>query len=195
MKNYSKFAFLALLASGFLFVSCNDDDNDPAPTPQELSLYEKLGGTTMVSDPNNPGQMIEQGRLSYRSVVDSTITLIVSDIVADAPGNFGQHFAPIVAEVTSGNTTNVAVLSDNLTDFFSANTGGGATNTYNGLNMVAAHDPAQNPRMGKKANDADYDKFIGYVGTAAGLNGVTDQEIIGEVVDVLESLRNPIVQE
>ena len=35
----------------------------------------------MVADPNNPGQMIEQGRLSYRSVVDSTITLIVSDIV------------------------------------------------------------------------------------------------------------------
>ncbi len=76
--------------------------------------------------------MIEQGRLSYRSVVDSTITLIVADIVAGSEGNFGAHFAPLVGEVSGGNTTNVAVLSKNLTDFFSANTGGGVTNTYSG---------------------------------------------------------------
>ena len=191
MKNFSKLALLALfIASGSFFTSCSDDDS---AEPQ--SLYQKLGGTTMVADPNNPGQMIEQGRLSYRSVVDSTITLIVSDIVVGAEGNLGQHFAPVISEALSGNTTNVAILSDNLTDFFSANTGGGATNTYTGLNMVAAHDPAQNPRMGKKSNDAEYDKFIGYVGAAAGLNGVTDPALIGEVVAVLESLRAPIVQE
>ncbi|MBV2195180.1 MAG: hypothetical protein KUL78_01555 [Flavobacterium sp.] len=191
MKNFSKLALLALfIASGSFFTSCSDDDSTE---PQ--SLYQKLGGTRMVADPNNPGQMIEQGRLSYRSVVDSTITLIVSDIVVGAEGNLGQHFAPVISEALSGNTTNVAILSDNLTDFFSANTGGGATNTYDGLNMVAAHDPARNPRMGKKANDAEYDKFIEYVGAAAGLNGVTDPVLIGEVVAVLESLRAPIVQE
>lgn len=192
MKNFSKLALLALfITSGAFVTSCSDDDK--APEPQ--SLYQKLGGTTMVADPNNPGQMIEQGRLSYRSVVDSTITLIVSDIVVGAPGNLGEHFAPVISEALSGNTTNVAILSDNLTDFFSANTGGGATNTYTGLNMVAAHDPAQNPRMGKKSNNAEYDKFIGYVGAAAGLNGVTDPALINEVVAVLESLRAPIVQE
>lgn len=192
MKNFSKLALLALfITSGAFVTSCSDDDK--APEPQ--TLYQKLGGTTMVADPNNPGQMIEQGRLSYRSVVDSTITLIVSDIVVGAEGNLGQHFAPVISEALSGNTTNVAILSDNLTDFFSANTGGGATNTYTGLNMVAAHDPAQNPRMGKKSNNAEYDKFIGYVGAAAGLNGVTDPALINEVVAVLESLRAPIVQE
>ncbi|WP_374402323.1 hypothetical protein [Flavobacterium sp.] len=192
MKNFSKLALLALfIASGAFVTSCSDDDK----TPEPQTLYQKLGGTTMVADPNNPGQMIEQGRLSYRSVVDSTITLIVSDIVVGAEGNLGQHFAPVISEALSGNTTNVAILSDNLTDFFSANTGGGATNTYTGLNMVAAHDPAQNPRMGKKSNNAEYDKFIGYVGAAAGLNGVTDPALINEVVAVLESLRAPIVQE
>ena len=192
MKNFSKLALLALfIASGAFVTSCSDDDKAAEPT----SLYAKLGGTTMVADPNNPGQMIEQGRLSYRSVVDSTITLIVSDIVVGAEGNLGEHFAPVISEALSGNTTNVAILSDNLTDFFSANTGGGATNTYTGLNMVAAHDPAQNPRMGKKSNNAEYDKFIGYVGAAAGLNGVTDPALINEVVAVLESLRAPIVQE
>jgi len=193
MKNATKLSVILLcLSAGFTFYSCSDDDKT---TPTELSLYEKLGGFNKVQDPNNPSQMIEQGRLSYRSVVDSTITLIVADIVAGSDGNLGAHFAPVVAEVSSGNATNVAVLSKNLTDFFSANTGGGATNTYSGLGMVAAHDPAQNPRMGARANNADYDKFIGYVGAAAGLNGVTDPELIGEVVTVLESLRAPIVQE
>ena len=175
------------ITSGAFVTSCNDDDDKAA---EPASLYAKLGGTTMVADPNNPSQMIEQGRLSYRSVVDSTITLIVSDVLDGEPGNLGQYFAPVLSEALSGNTTNVAILSKNLTDFFSANTGGGATNTYSGLGMVAAHD-----RMGKKSNNAEYDKFIGYVGAAAGLNGVTDPEIIGEVVAVLESLRAPIVQE
>jgi len=193
MKNFSKLALVALfIASGAFVTSCNDDDDKAA---EPASLYAKLGGTTMVADPNNPSQMIEQGRLSYRSVVDSTITLIVADIVTGAEGNLGAHFAPIVSEVSSGNATNVSILSKNLTDFFSANTGGGATNVYTGLDMVAAHDPAQNPRMGVKSTDADYDKFIGYVGAAAGLNGVTDPQLINEVVAVLESLRTPIVQE
>ena len=198
MKHYPKLALFALLlSSGIAFVSCSDDD-DATPPPAELTIYQKLGGTTMVSDPNNPGQMIEQGRLSYRSVVDSTIVLIVTDIGAGAEGNLGEYFAPIVGEVTNGNTTNVAVLSKSLTDFFSANTGGGATNTYTGLGMVAAHDPAQNPRMGAKADNGDYDQFVGYVVEAALLNGldpVNDAELLGEIGAVLESLRTPIVQD
>lgn len=196
MKNYARPLSILLVAGMFTtFISCNNDDDDNAPVQvAEKTLYEKLGGTTKVSDPRNVGQMIEKGRLSYRSVVDSTITLIVGDIVAGAPGNLGAHFAPIVGEVSSGNTTNVAVLSKNLTDFFSANTGGGATNTYSGLNMVDAHNPVTNPRMGVKSTNANYDKFIGYVGAAAEKNGVTDTALINEVVAVLESLRAPIVQ-
>ena len=185
---------LALVASAGMFVACSSDDDNQNQV-EELSLYEKLGGTTMVEDPNNPNQMIEQGRLNYRSVVDSTITLIVTDIVNEADGNLGAHFAPVLAEVGAGNDTNVAVLSNNLTDFFSANTGGGDTNTYNGLGMVAADDPEQNPRMGARSTNANYDKFIGYVVQAAGLNGVTDPEIVNEVGAVLESLRDPIVQQ
>lgn len=196
MNNYSKIALAALIIGGACFTSCSDDDTEvvaPTPTP---SIYDRLGGTTLVADPNNDGQMIEQGRLSYRSVVDSTITLIVADIVAGADGNLGAHFAPIVGEVSGGNTTNVARLSDNLTDFFSFNTGGtNAVNTYSGLNMVAAHDPATNPRMGTKANDANYTKFEGYVGAAANLNGVaSNTQLYADVVAVLESLRDPIVQ-
>jgi hypothetical protein len=196
MKNLSKLALCALVIGATVFTSCNnDDDNEPAP-PQ--SIYARLGGTTLVSDPNNPGQMIEKGRLSFRSVVDTTINYIVADIVAGNPGNLGAHFAPIAGEVfgTPSNTTNVAVLSDNLTDFFSFNTGGtNAVNTYSGLDMVTAHNPSTNPRMGALSTDANYTKFEGFVGAAAVANGVpANSQLYADVVVVLESLRDPIVQ-
>jgi len=141
--------------------------------------------------------MIEQGRLSYRKVVNSTVGLIVADIQAGASGNLGAHFAPVLAEVGAGNTTNLAILVDNLTDFFSFNTGGtNPVNTYNGLNMVDAHNPATNPRMGVKSTNANYDKFVGYVGAAAQQNGVAaNTELYTDIVAVLESLRAPIVQQ
>ena len=43
----------------------------------------------------------------------------------------------------------------------------GCTNSayaYTGKNMKAAHDPAQNNRMGVKADKADFDKFVGDIG-------------------------------
>ncbi|WP_264511691.1 hypothetical protein [Flavobacterium sp. N1719] len=195
MKFLKQTSLVAVLIAAAFATSCsNDDDNS---TPAKPSIYARLGGTTMVSDPDNPGQMIEQGRLSYRKVVNSTVGLIVADIQAGASGNLGAHFAPVLAEVGAGNTTNLAILVDNLTDFFSFNTGGtNPVNTYNGLNMVDAHNPATNPRMGVKSTNANYDKFVGYVGAAAQQNGVAaNTELYTDIVAVLESLRAPIVQQ
>ncbi|WP_293894947.1 hypothetical protein [Flavobacterium sp.] len=192
MTKYSKFALCALVLGAFTVTSCSKDDN-PAPP---ASIYARLGGTTLVSDPDNAGQMIEQGRLSYRKVINRTIGLIVADISSNASGNLGAHFAPLVAEVQAGNTTNLAELSDNLTDFFSFNTGGtNAVNTYSGLDMVTAHNPMTNSRMGTTATDANYTKFEGYVGAAAVENGVAaNTQLYTDIVAVLESLRDPIVQ-
>src|SRR6187549_2596567 len=160
MKKYSKLALCALVFGGIVFTSCSSDDDSPPATP---SIYERLGGTTMVADPDNPGQTIEQGRLSYRKVVNTTVGLIVADVQANASGNLSAHFAPLLTEVGAGNTTNLAILVDNLTDFFSFNTGGtNAVNTYSGLDMVTAHNPAMNSRMGTTATDANYTKFEGY---------------------------------
>lgn len=182
-----------LLVASATLTSCNNDDDSPMV---KASIYDRLGGTTMVADPDNSGQMIEQGRLSFRKVVNSTIGLIVADVQSNAAGNLQAHFAPLLAETGSTQATNIAKLSDNLTDFFSFNTGGtNAVNTYSGLNMVAAHDPAINSRMGTKASNADYTKFEGYVGAAANANGVaSNTELYTDIVAVLESLRTPIVQ-
>lgn len=195
MKNFSKITLSVLIAASATLTSCSNDDDAPAP-PAKASIYERLGGTKMVSDPDNSGMMIEQGRLSFRKVVNSTIGLIVADVQSNASGNLSAHFAPLLAETGNTQATNIAKLSDNLTDFFSFNTGGtNAVNTYSGLNMVAAHDPAVNKRMGTKASNADYTKFEGYVGAAANANGVaSNTELYTDVVAVLESLRTPIVQ-
>ena len=195
MKNFSKITLSVLVTSVTLISCSNNDDETPAPVAK-ASIYERLGGTKMVSDPDNSGQMIEQGRLSYRKVVNSTIGLIVADVQSNAAGNLSAHFAPLLAETGSTQATNIAELSDNLTDFFSFNTGGtNAVNTYSGLSMVAAHDPATNARMGTKSSNADYTKFEGYVGAAANANGVaSNTELYNDIVAVLESLRTPIVQ-
>lgn len=193
MKNFSKITLSVLIAASATLISCSNDDDKPA---EKGTIYARLGGTTMVSDPDNSGQMIEKGRLSFRKVVNSTIGLIVADVKSNTSGNLQAHFAPLLAETGNTQATNIAKLSDNLTDFFSFNTGGtNAVNTYSGLNMVAAHDPAKNPRMGTKASAADYTKFEGYVGAAANANGVaSNTELYADIVVVLESLRTPIVQ-
>ena len=115
MKNFSKFALSALLVAGFAFTSCSKDDE---PTPAaKASIYERLGGTAMVQDPDAAaGVMIEKGRLSYRTVVNKTIGLIVADVVANNSGNLSAHFAPILSETGATQTTSIAKLSDSLTD-------------------------------------------------------------------------------
>ncbi|MES2746920.1 MAG: hypothetical protein V4648_00995 [Bacteroidota bacterium] len=195
MTKFSKIALCALVIGATVFTSCSNDDDEPAPVATP-SIYARLGGATLVSDPDNPGQMIEAGRLSYRKVINTTVGLIVADVQASAPGNLGAHFTPVLTEVGGGNTTNLAILVDNLTDFFSFNTGGtNAVNTYSGLNMVAAHNPATNPRMGATSTDANFTKFEGYVGAAAVQNGVAaNTQLYADIVAVLESLRDPIVQ-
>ena len=65
--------------------------------------------------------------------------------------------------------------------------------------MVTAHAPGtgagKNPRMGAVSTDANYTKFVGYVGAAAQANGVAaNTDLYADIVVVLESLRDPIVQ-
>lgn len=175
-----------LLVSSIAFTSCKEDEKTVTPTTP--TLYEKLGGTTMVADPANPSQMIEKGRLGLRSVVDSTIFIIAGD------NQLNPYFEVLLSEVGSGNLTGFTALSKNLTDFFCVATG--AKNfTYNGIaSMAAAHDPAQNNRMAMKADNASYDRFIADVVAGAAQNGVTDQAIVSELGTILESLRSTIVQ-
>ncbi|TXB68413.1 globin family protein [Phaeodactylibacter luteus] len=179
--NTKFFLFLLGFACLTTFVACDDDEG----MMDEPTLYERLGGTEMVSDPATGG-MIEAGRLGLRSVVDSTIFVIAAD------PELQPYFASLLMEVGNGNLTNLAVLSESLTDFFCVATG--AENfTYDGMDMVSAHDPAQNPRMALKADNASYDAFINAVVAGANQNSVPEA-LIMEVGALLETLRADVVQ-
>ncbi len=135
MKKLSLFALVVICISSFGVMSCHKD-NHPTP-PTQLTLYDSLGGTTMVKDPNNPSQMIEKGRLGIRSVVDSTIFVIAAD------NSINGYFTVLLGEVTMGNLTGFEELSKNLTDFFAVATGA-KDYMYTGLSMMAAHNPSKN---------------------------------------------------
>ena len=140
----------------------------------------------MVKDPANPSVMIEQGRLNIRSVVDSTIFVIAADPAING------YFTVLLSEVTAGNLTGFTALSNNLTDFFCTATGA-KDFTYSGKNMVAAHDPAQNPRINNKVDNAAFDAFVADLVTGAKKNGLSDQ-LIGRVGDVVGSVKTQVVQ-
>jgi len=189
MNKFSTLTLASLLLAATL-AGCKKDDEDPVPTPSAPTptptLYQRLGGTTMVNDPANPGQMIEQGYLGLRSVVDSTIFVIAGD------AQLQPYFAVLLAEVGSGDLTGFAALSESLTEFFAVATG--AQNfTYDGLNMVDAHNSA-NPRMTGLVDDAAFDRFIVDLVEGAAQNDVPTA-IVTDIGALVETLRDPIVQQ
>lgn len=184
MKKASLIVLAGIVASFSFFASCKKDDNNQ---PATLTLYDSLGGTTMVTDPTNSSAMIESGRLGIRSVVDSTIFVIAAD------PELNPYFSVLLSEVTVGNTSGFEALSKDLTDFFCVATG--AKNfTYTGLSMVDAHDPATNPRMNGKADDGDFDQFINDLVAGAQKNALPDY-LISRVGALVETLRTQVVQQ
>jgi len=178
---------MALVTTVCLITSCSKNSSNG--TPVAPTLYDSLGGTVMVSDPKNAGTMIEQGRLTVRSVVDSTIFVIAAD------NSLNGFFKTLLTEVGSGNTSGFQALEKNLTDFVCV--GAGAKDfTYGGKSMVAAHDPAQNPRMNGKASNANFTQFETDLTIGAGKNGVSSTaSVFVSLSKIVESLRTQVVQQ
>lgn len=185
----TKFSFLAIVMLAglvaFSVTSCKKSSSSPTPT---ATLYDSLGGTVMVNDPANNGTMIEKGRLTVRSVIDSTIFVIAADTALNG------FFKVLLSEVTNGNFSGFQALSKNLTDFVCVGTG--AKNfTYGGKSMVAAHDPAQNSRMNGKADNGDFTQFEVDLTLGAKKNGVpSTAPVFMSLARIVESLRSQVVQ-
>lgn len=178
-------------AVGELLESLRSQIVQTTASVEEQTLYTALGGDEMVDDPANQGQMIERGYLTLRSVVDSTIFVIAGDDRLNE-----EYFSVLLNEVGNNDLSGFAALSKGLTDFFAYATG--STNPdhyYTGLNMVDAHNPSVNSRMGNLSDDAAYDAFIEDVVAGAGQNNVpSDDPIVAALGGFLESLRGDIVQ-
>lgn len=196
-----KLALGVLMASAAIFTACkkNDDTSTAATTSTTgttsstgLTLYQRVGGTTMVADPANQGQMIEKGRLTLRAVVDSSILVIAGDT------QMAKYFPVLFAELGNGNTSGLVALSKNFTDFMCVATGSANVNyAYHGKSMKDAHNTSTNARMGMKVNAADFDKFVGDIGTGLAQNGVTvqnNQQLVTDLVALLYTTKADIVQ-
>lgn len=178
--------------------SCKKSDDAPAPTAKP-SLYSRVGGKTLVTDPKNTGQMIQQGRLTLRAVTDSSLYVIAGDPA------LAKYFPVLLGEVSASTPTFTGfnALSKNFTDFLCVATGSNDY-AYTGKSMVAAHNRATNSRMGsdgdvtsQKVNSADFDTFVGDVGTGLAKNGVTAQnnaDLVNDLVDLLYTTKTDIVQ-
>ncbi len=181
-------AFLMLLG-----ISCQKEESTIEQPQTPASLYTRVGGSTMVADPNNPSTMIESGRLTLRAVVDSSILIIAAD------PQMAKFFPVLFAELGAGNSNGLAALSKNFTDFMCVATGcKNANYAYMGLNMKDAHNPAKHNRMGAKATAADFDKFVGHIGAGLAKNGVTsvnNKQLVDDLVALLYTTKTDIVQQ
>lgn len=179
---------LALFGAILLMGACSKSSNTKTTTTTltGTTLYDSLGGTTLVSDPTRSGAKIEAGRLAIRSVIDSTIFVIAGD------PKINPHFTVLLSEVGKGDLTGFTDLSENLTTFVSAATGA-KDYVYIGLNMHDAHDPSVNPRMNGAASNADFDEFVTDLVKGATQNKVPTH-FINSLGAIVETLRTTVVQ-
>ena len=198
MKKYFIILVLGLIGVTVITTSCKKKKTDATITPTPMpSLYTRVGGSVMVSDPKNAGTTIQQGRLTLRSVTDSSIYVIAADT------QMAKYFPTLLAEVNAYNTTGFSALSKNFTDFLCIATGS-TDYSYTGKSMTDAHNHATNSRMGdgmnvnsQKVNSADFDKFVGDIGTGLAKNGVTSSNnaaLVNDLVALLNTTKTSIVQ-
>ena len=196
---------LMIFSVGILLTSCKDDDVKEieeiklATTP----LYDTLGwfiqgakgpvegqGTKMITDPEATSKKIQAGRLAIRTVVETAEGVLAAD------PELAVYFPTLLAEVAAKNTTGFFKLRENLTDLIQQ-VASGQKNVYKGLDMVKTHDFKTNPRFGSaendKADDADFDRFVGDVVIAMTTLKVP-ASVQGQLGAALEATRKDVVQ-
>lgn len=187
MKNLIIVSIIALSFSSLVFQSCKKKDNSMPQT--QKTLYDSLGGSTMVADPANAGAKVEAGRLLIRNIIDSTIFIIGGDTAING------HFTVLLGELGKGDYSGFQELSKNITDFVAVGTGA-KDYQYTGMDMVTTHDPAKNPRMNGKADNGDMDAFEKDLFAGAAKAGVpASTPALISVGKIVESLRGKIVQQ
>ncbi|MDB4901589.1 MAG: hypothetical protein JWQ63_870 [Mucilaginibacter sp.] len=186
MKKLFFIPVVAILLSMLIIESCSKNSSTVKPTTIGNTLYDSLGGTTLVADPAYQGAMIEKGRLGIRNVIDSTIFVIAADPRINA------HFTVLLSEVGMKNFSGYTDLSENLTTFVAGATGA-KDYIYIGLSMTDAHNPATNSRMNGKATNADFDAFVSDLVAGANKNKIP-ANLINSIGKIVQSLRSQVVQ-
>jgi len=175
-----------ILGTGIITIFPQSCSKKSSSSAAPMTLYDSLGGSTMVADPANSGAMVEKGYLGIRTVVDSAVFIIAGDT------QINTYFQVLISEVTSGNTSGYQKLSTNFSTFVAVATGA-KDYTYTGLSMTAAHNPNTNPRISMTVDSSDFNEFVVDVAASATKNGLPSY-LIARLGTLLYSVEGAVVQ-
>jgi hypothetical protein len=141
------------------------------------TLYDSLGGTVLVTDPLNFGQTVEQGYLTIRTIVDTTLLTIQVDTLIN------NYFSIMVTEDTLHQApTEFDKLRLNISNFLAA-AAGSEHYTYSGPGLFSAHNPDSNANMPKPVDSASFNQFAYDLG-----RGAADYKLSAQLISQLGHL-------
>jgi hypothetical protein len=135
------------------------------------TLYDSLGGTTLVTDPANFGQTVDSGYLAIRTIVDTALLIIQADTLIN------NYFSIMVVEDTLHEApTEFDKLSVNISNFL-ASAAGAKDHPYNGPGLMTAHNPDSNANIPAPVDSAAFNEFAYDLGLSAHQYRLSDQLI------------------
>jgi hypothetical protein len=189
MNQYNKalllITILALATFCAATISCKKSKSSTSSgTP---TLYDTLGGSTPVIDPEDTTKMVEKGYLAIRTIVDTTMFTFASDPLVDTFFSVLQH------EDSLGESSELVSLSTAMTKFIAA-AAGSTDSTYSGPTMYAAHNPNSNPNITRLVTDSAFNEFVYDLGVSAIDYGFSAQ-VVSQFGSMLYKYEGQIVQQ
>jgi hypothetical protein len=190
MKQYNK-ALLLIMILGLATVcmttlSCKKSKSSTGSG--KPTLYDTLGGATLVVDPLDTNEMVEQGYLTIRTIVDTTMFTFASDPLIDT------FFTVLRTEDSEGNASEYETLSKGITNFIA--TAAGCTDTsytYKGRDLYAAHNPDSNSNIPLAVTDSAFNEFVYDIGQSA-INYGLSAQVVSQIGSLLYKYEGQVVQ-
>jgi hypothetical protein len=189
MKQYNKAVFLTMILAavtiGMMMNSCKKTKTSAAATGTP-TLYDTLGGTTQVVDPEDTFLRIEQGYLTIRTIVDTTMFTFASDTLLE------PFFYLLHDEDSAGNSSEYLTLSSGMTHFI-AMAAGSADSVYIGPDMYAAHHHDSNSNIPDiPLPDSVFNEFVYDLGQSA-INSGLSAQVVSQFGSMLYKYEGQIV--
>jgi hypothetical protein len=188
MKQYNKALLLIMiLAVATVCVTTLSCKKSKATTPSgKQTLYDTLGGTTPVVDPLDTSHMIEQGYLTIRTIVDTTMFVFASDPLLE------PFFIVLHDDDSLGQSSEYISLSTGMTRFI-AMAAGSVDSVYTGPDMYAAHHHASDSNMPDiPLPDSVFNEFVYDLGQSA-INYGLSAQVVSQFGSMLYKYEGQIV--
>jgi hypothetical protein len=151
------------------------------------TFYDSLGGTTLVTDPANFGQTVEQGYLAIRTIVDTALLIIAAD------DSINAYFNLVLQEDSTGNESPYDSLKVNMANFLAV-AAGAKDYSYTGPGLIAAHNPDSNGNISMKVTSAAFNRFAYDLGQSAYNYYHLSDQLISQFGTLLYRYESQVVQ-